>query len=147
MMGFQGTGRNLCLKDTIFVPGKNNLFDREETTPKQGDTNSPFVISPQTPGAAPDSVFVCGEAAVLSINNGSSSTPSALGAVIARNDISSSDLTKYTDGWMAFDTSATVSTGRQGNGGIGLPILGASFIRVANGPVNYGLSYSHKVTR
>jgi hypothetical protein len=29
----------------------------------------------------------------------------------------------------------------------GLPILGASFIRMSNGAVNYGTSYTHKVTR
>jgi len=143
MMGFQGTGRNLCLKDVIFVPGKNAMFDREETTPKTTDTTSAFVISPQTPGAAPDSVFVCGEAAVLSINNGTNTTPSALGAVIARNDISSSDMAKYVDGWMTINTAASATIG---NGGNGLPILGSSFIRASNGNVNYGFSYGHKVT-
>jgi hypothetical protein len=41
---------------------------------------------------------------------------------------------------LRFKTDATANAD-------GLPILGASFIRMANGAVNYGASWAHKVTK
>lgn len=132
-MGFPtAADRTLCL-NTITVPGKDNRFDREETTPASTSTN--FTISPVVP-AATSTVFVCGETAVISVNNGGVETDSALAASVARRDTT---LTGYTDGWMRFATPGATATG--------LPILGASFVRVANGAVNYGFSYANKVTR
>jgi hypothetical protein len=125
--------RTLCL-NTISLPGKDNRFDREETTPASASTN--FTISPVVPAAA-STVFVCGETAVISVNNGGVETDSALAASVARRDTT---LTGYTDGWLRFATPGSAS-------GTGLPILGASFVRVANGAVNYGFSYANKVTR
>lgn len=124
--------RTLCL-NTISLPGKDNRFDREETTPASASTN--FTISPVVP-AATSTVFVCGETAVISVNNGGVETDSALAASVARRDTT---LTGYTDGWLRFATPGASATG--------LPILGASFVRVANGAVNYGFSYANKVTR
>jgi hypothetical protein len=132
-MGFPtAADRTLCL-NTISVPGKDNRFDREETTPATASTS--FTISPVVPSAT-STVFVCGEAAVISVNNGGVETDSALAASVARRDTT---LTGYTDGWMRFATPGATATG--------LPILGASFVRVANGAVNYGFSYANKVTR
>jgi hypothetical protein len=124
--------RTLCL-NTVSLPGKDNRFDREETTPASATTN--FTISPVVPAAA-STVFICGETAVISVNNGGVETDSALAASVARRDTT---LTGYTDGWMRFATPGASATG--------LPILGASFVRVANGAVNYGFSYANKVTR
>jgi len=132
-MGFPTGSRTLCLKN-IDAPGRNARFDREETTPATAAATD-FTISPVVP-AATATVYICGEAAVLSINNGGTETDSALSASVARNDLTFA--AGYENGWMRFDSL---------NGTTGLPILGASFIRMANGAVNYGVSYSHKVTR
>jgi len=123
--------RQVCL-DTLSVPARNSLFDREETTP--GTSQSPFVISPNVPGT-PTTLLLCGEANVISVNAGDAAD-SALGASVAARDITFD--AAYTDGWASWATA--------GNGA-GLPILGAAFIRAANGAVNYGFAYQHKVTR
>jgi hypothetical protein len=57
---------------------------------------------------------------------------------VARNDVTFP--AGYENGWLRFDTAATANAR-------GLPILGASFTRMANGAVNYGTSYAHKVTK
>jgi len=133
-MAFQtATSRTLCLNN-ISTPTKDNRFDREETTPPT--TTADFTISPVVVAAA-EKVFICGEAAVISINDGGVTLPSsALGATVARNDITFKE-TAYTDGWMSFSTLAADGTS-------GLPILGQAFIRAANGNVNYGFGYPHK---
>jgi hypothetical protein len=133
-MGFQtATSRTLCLNN-IGTPSKDNRFDREETTPATETTD--FTISPVVVASAAK-VFICGEAAVISINDGGVTAPSsALGATVARNDITFKEAA-YTDGWMSFSTLAA-------NGTAGLPILGQAFIRAANGAVNYGFGYAHK---
>jgi hypothetical protein len=133
-MGFQtATSRTLCL-NSISTPNKDNRFDREETTPATESTD--FTISPVVVTAA-SKVFICGEAAVISINDGGVTAPSsALGATVARNDITFKEAA-YTDGWMSFSTLAADGTS-------GLPILGQAFIRAANGAVNYGFGYAHK---
>jgi hypothetical protein len=131
-MGFStASPRTLCL-NKLTAPGKDNVFDREETTPAVGTTS--FTISPIII-AAPTVLNICGEAAVVSINAGGVTGPSALSATVARNDITYA--AAYTDGWLAFSTLAADGTS-------GLPILGQSFIRLANGPVNYGVGYAHK---
>jgi len=133
-MAFPTGSRTLCLK-SISIPGKDARFDREETTP--GTATTDFTISP-APAATTTTVYVCGEAAVLSINNAGTVGDSALSASVARNDVTFA--AGYENGWMRFATDGTGNTS-------GLPILGGSFIRMANGAVNYGVSYSHKVTR
>jgi hypothetical protein len=133
-MAFPTGSRTLCLK-SITTPGQNERFDREELTPASSTTD--FTISPR-PATAATTVFVCGEAAVMSINNGGSATDSALSASVARNDVTFP--AGYENGWLRFNTAAAANAS-------GLPILGASFIRMANGAVNYGTSYAHKVTK
>jgi len=146
-MSLNATSGALCLS-TIAAPGRNTIFDREETTPATGSTS--FVISPGTPTAAA-STPVCGEAAVVSINNGGVTGASALGATLARSDFTSTSLTTYASGWVFFATPSvgtptTTITGSTA-GAAGLPIIGQSFMRVANGAVNYGIGYANKVTR
>jgi len=106
--------RLICLKSVSF-----RSWDREETT-----TSTQFVISP----GVSTTYNICGEAAVTSINNGGVTTPSALNAAVARNNIE----VPYVDGWMSF------------NLGAGLPVLGASFMRASNGAVNYGFMFPSK---
>jgi hypothetical protein len=133
-MAFPTGSRTLCL-NSIDTPSKDALFDREEKTPTTA--TSGFTISPR-PAVATTKVFVCGEAAVMSINNGGSETDSALSASVARNDVTFA--AGYENGWLRFNTAATANAN-------GLPILGGSFIRLANGAVNYGASWAHKVTK
>jgi hypothetical protein len=122
--------RQVCL-DTTEGPGRNSLFDREETTPGVGE--DPFVPSPNVPEAAAV-VLLCGEANVISFNADGVTAPSALSASVARGDIS----TDYTNGWASWNL---------GNGGVGVPVVGAAFMRAANGAVNYGFAFPHKKER
>lgn len=128
--------RDLCL-NSITTPAKNTIFDREETTP--ATATGGFIISPAPVNSA-TTLYVCGEAAVISINNGGTVGASALSATVARTDMTSAALSAYNEGWVYFATNGTGNTS-------GLPILGASFIRASNGTTNYGFSYSNKVTR
>jgi len=120
------TARQVCLT-SIASP---SFLDREETPGAAGG----FVISP---GVA-TSFSLCGEAAVASINAAGVTSGSALSATVVRNDITFG--TGFDLGRANFTTLAAA-------GGNGLPILGASFVRVANGAVNYGFTMAHKVTR
>ena len=141
-LAFPTGTRILCL-NTIAAPTQNTIFDREETTPgtTTSTTTASFVISPNTSTTTTTAaVYVCGEAAVVSINNGGTTGNSALSASIARSDFTSTSLTTYVNGWVYFNTAATGNTS-------GLPIIGRSFVRAANGAVNYGFGYANKVTR
>lgn len=146
-MSLNATSGALCLS-SISAPGRNTIFDREETTPASGTTS--FVISPGTPTSAA-STPICGEAAVVSINNGGTTGASALGATLARTDFTSTSLTTYANGWVYFATPSvgtpTTAMTASTAGPAGLPIIGQSFIRIANGAVNYGVGYANKVTR
>jgi hypothetical protein len=129
--------RTLCLS-SLKTPAAGNRFDREETTPT---TSVDFTISPVVvPGGS--SLFICGEAAVVSINAAGVTDASALSSTVARSDITFP--VAYTDGWVSF---ATPSASAVAGGVSGLPILGQAFIRAANGAVNYGFGYSHKTTK
>jgi len=137
--------RQLCVNN-VNMPGSNkatDLFDRSEITPNDTVTTPtpPFVISPNTPtDPAPTVTFYfCGETAVLSVNAGSATDPSALNASVARTDVTYK--TPYTDGWMFFSMDNTVA------GGNGYPLIGASFVRASNGTVNYGFTYPNKIAR
>ena len=116
--------RQACL-NSIPTP---RFLNREETPGVDGQ----FVISPGTFAA----FALCGEAAVASINSGGTVLGSALNASVVRNDITFGP--GFDAGWTTFNTNNT---------GNPLPILGAAFSRVANGSVNYGFTFPHKVTR
>jgi len=111
--------RLLCLKDVSLTQ-----YDREEVT-----TTTDFVVSPGTRGQ----LNICGEAAVTSINAGGSTAASALEAAVARNDVTLS-FTK--DGWLSLDLSKLNA--------LGLPVVGASFVKVSNAVQSYGFAFPHK---
>jgi len=123
------TNRQICVKG--IVP---SVWNREE-----GTLTAPtdVVVSPSTPA---DPLSFCGEASVLSINNGGVSSGSgALKASVALKDL---DVT-YRDGWMRLTTpSATAVTGVDG-----LPVLGSSFTRAWAGANSFGAAYPHRFAR
>jgi len=119
--------RQVCL-DTTVAPGVGTQFDREERSPITAPTD--FVQSPNVPGEVA-TVYLCGEANVYSINAENRSEASALNASVARGNF----VMDYTDGWAAWSMN---------NGSTGVPVLGAAFIRAANGNVNYGFAYPHR---
>lgn len=101
-------------------------WDQEERTRTAGAAFSPGTI---------DRVRFCGEGTVLKFNGSD-----VLGASVAVANISNG----YTAGWTRIDTS---------NGGLGLPVLGQSFVKAVNGNVadgvsgNFGAGFKHRVTR
>jgi len=111
--------RLLCLKDVSLTQ-----YDREE-----GTTTTDFVVSPGTRGQ----LNICGEAAVTSINAGGADAASALEAAVARNDVTLS-FTK--DGWLSLDLAKLNLNG--------LPVVGASFVKVSNAVQSYGFAFPHK---
>jgi hypothetical protein len=126
-----GNGRQICTKGITTTP-----YDREETGVA---TSTTVVVSPSTPA---DPLSFCGEATVLSINNGGilATGTSALKASVAVKDL---DVT-FIDGWMKISTpSATAVT----NSVTGLPMLGASFSRAAAGAQGFGVSNAHRFGR
>jgi len=119
--------RQVCL-DTTSAPSIGTQFDREERTPVTAPTD--FVQSPNVPGEV-ETVLLCGETSVYSINAESRTEASALNASVARGNY----IMDYTDGWAAWG---------MGNDSTGVPVLGSAFIRAANGTVNYGFAYPHR---
>ncbi len=123
---------NIC----VAVNGQT-FYDREESTLT---VTSGSVFSPAKPGAAAK-FSLCGEVNVLAFKDAG---VSVLGASdkIARQTASSSIL--YTNGWGVLDTT---------NGGAGLPILGASFIKLTNPSAGtgfsgtYGITWPHRYTK
>lgn len=124
------SGRQVCL-NTITVPDVQGVFDREETSPTVPGTN--FIISPNVPTAA-NVLLICGEASVLSINQPTGATTAALSAAVAKRDISFG--ATYTNGWADWNLNTAT--------GLGLPVLGSTFMRARNGTVNYGFAFAHK---
>ena len=96
------------------------FFDREETPTVVDD----IVISPGTP----TSLSVCGEVAVVGINNASAANSATFGSVARTNAANG-----FKEGW----GSLTVPSEN------GLPMFGQQFTRVNNTQTNvyYGLSY------
>ena len=123
---------NICVtvKDQTF-------YDREEST--QVVTNG-SVFSPAKPGAGAK-FSLCGEVSVLAFKDAGVSVLGA-SANIARQTAASSVI--YTNGWGVLDTS---------NGTAGLPILGASFIKLTNPTAStgfsgtYGITWPHRYTK
>lgn len=114
---------NICVKADA-----QRFWDREETTP--GASTAAPVFSPRTPGVAA-TVALCGETSVLAFK---STGNSVLAASVARTTITSGT---YTNGWGVVTTT---------NGGQGLPVLGASFIKLSNPQVAAGLSGTYGIT-
>ncbi len=123
---------NIC----VTVAGQT-FYDREEST--QTVTNG-SVFSPAKPGAA-SKFSLCGEVNVLAFKDAGASVLGA-SSNIARQTAASSII--YTNGWGVLDTS---------NGTAGLPILGASFIKLTNPSAGtgfsgtYGITWPHRYTK
>ncbi len=122
---------NICVKADA-----QRFYDREETTP--GATTPGPVFSPRTPGAV-SAVALCGEASVLAFK---STGNSVLASSVARSTITSGT---YTNGWGVVTTANAI--GAAGVGVVaGLPVLGASFIKLSNPQVAAGLSGTYGIT-
>lgn len=132
--GTNGNGRQICVTGVSY-----KVFDREEST-LTGSTA--VVVSPSTP--TPGLTF-CGEATVLSFNNGGivANGTGALKASVAAKDL---DVT-YRDGWMRLATPSATATPGGGTTITGLPVVGASFSRAFAGANSFGATYSHRFSR
>lgn len=126
-----GNGRQVCVSGI-----SSTAFDREETT----KTGTAVIVSPSTP--TPGLTF-CGEATVVSINNGGivAAGTGALKASVAVSDLD----VGYKEGWLRIATPAVAVAA----GVNGLPVLGASFVRAVGGSggQTFGASYKHRFAR
>ena len=129
-------GRQICTKNLT-----TTVYDREETGVA---AQTLVVVSPSTPA---DPLSFCGEATVLSINNGGilATGTSALKASVAVKDL---DVT-FQDGWMKIATPAASFAAVNGMTRNGLPMVGAAFERMfANsGLQSFGATYNHRMGR
>lgn len=118
---------NICVKADA-----QKFWDREETT--AGAATPGPVFSPRTPGVAAV-VALCGEASVLAFK---STGNSVLASSVARSTITSGT---YTNGWGVVTTN-----NKAGATNLGLPLMGASFIKLSNPQVAAGLSGTYGIT-
>ena len=127
------SGNQLCVTGITYAL---TTFDREENAPGSPDD---VVVSPATPGAP---AMFCGEASVISFNNGSTTQSGVLSASVALKDLDS----PFVDGWAKLVTPSAA-------GAFGLPILGQSFVSAIHPSVapgtsgNFGLSSGHRFVR
>ncbi len=130
-----GNGRQICVTKAAM---RAFPYDREETMPA---TSGPaVVISPSTPATIATPTF-CGEAAVLSMNNGapsSTTTTGALKASVAVNDVDTSSVGQA-HGWLRINTPGAETTG--------LPMLGSSYVRASLGAQGFGATWAHRLGR
>lgn len=128
------SNRQICVIGSL-----PSVYNREEGTTT---SSTEVVVSPSEP-AAP--LSYCGEASVLSINNGGVASGSgALKASVALKDLDE----PYRDGWMTLTTLAATPVNLAGLGWrTGLPVLGASFVKAWAGANSFGASYPHRFTR
>ena len=134
--GHFALGNTQMAGDKLCVTGiTNSPWDREERQPTAPDD---VVISPSEPGAP---TLFCGEASVLSFNNGGATTSGVLSANVAVKDID----VGYQDGWMKLITPGAT--------GVGLPVLGQAFVSAFNPAVsdgtagNFNMGWSHRYAR
>lgn len=105
------------------------FFDREEQSVTTGAVFSPNQITKTT---------FCGETSVLSFADAGNSV---LAASVARQNLSAGS---FQNGWSRVDVT---------NNGLGLPVLGSSFIKLSNPAATagtsgtYGITWPHRFTR
>lgn len=111
-------------------------YDQEENTAI--NPGASVIISPILPGQ-PTSFLICGEASVLSFNNGEpaqtglmTSPSGTLRATVARSTIENG----YVAGWTKLATP--------GNANAGLPILGFDAVRATAGSHTFGATLNHR---
>jgi hypothetical protein len=132
-----GNGRQICVKNITPMP-----YDREETGIT---TSTTVVVSPSTPA---DPLSFCGEATVLSINNGGilATGTGSLKASVAVKDL---DVT-FRDGWMRINTPAAAITADYTVNPVitnGLPVIGAAYARAYAGAQSFGATHNHRMAR
>jgi hypothetical protein len=105
------------------------FYDREET----GSTTDDIVISPGTP----TQLSICGEVAVVGINNADADGSATFGRV-ARSDVD----VAFDEGWGLLSIPLSTYPG-------GLPLLASQFLRVANTTTSefYGIVFPARVTK
>jgi hypothetical protein len=145
-----GNGRMICVQsaDMTYAP-----VNREEAIP--GTTGNTVIVSPVKPGFAPDKFAVCGEVAVMSINNGVPTVGSSSGALkgsvtlqnVSTEKIDAADAQKY--GWMQIATPGRVvaASGTVPAYQSGIPLLGGSFVRAKAGTNGFGAFHTHRFIR
>lgn len=135
-----GAGNTAVIDKQVCVTGVTGVsYDQEENTAV--DPGASVIISPVLPGQ-PTSFLVCGEASVLSFNNGEPAqtglmtTPSGtLQATVARSTIENG----YVAGWTNLATPGIANAG--------LPILGYEAVRATAGAHTFGATLGHRTTR
>lgn len=129
--------RQVCVKGTTIT-----AWDQEETSPTTPGAG--VIVSPQQPGV-PTSFNICGEASVLSFNEGEKASSSglittasgALKATVARSAVD----TPYSAGWAFLSTTGILNNG--------LPILGYEAVKAmgAAGGQAFGATLPHRTDR
>lgn len=127
--------RQICVRGTTLVS-----YDQEERTAT--DPGASVIISPQVPGT-PTSFYVCGEASVLSFNNGEiasstgliTSASGTLKATVARSAVDNG----YAAGWSYLSTTGIANNG--------LPILGYEAVRATATTGTFGATLEHRTAR
>jgi len=133
-----GSG-NICV-----IADGQRFWDREETT--AGRSTPGPVFSPRVPGRTPN-VSLCGETSVLVFKDTGNSV---LAASVARSTMTSGT---YTNGWGVVRTANPVASVPVTGGQQGLPLMGASFIKLTNPEAapglsgTYGITWPHRFTR
>jgi hypothetical protein len=124
---FSDTNVSATGGDRLCVAAKSQkFFDREEGGKSSGAVFSPGSIA---------TFRFCGEDSVTSFG----SNPSVLGATLATQNTGTS---AFVSGWGVIDTSNTNATPLS----IGLPIMGAAFIKLSNPSVAAGVSGNYGIT-
>lgn len=144
---FAADGHGACVQVGDYTP-----WDRNERTKDGG--SSEIVVSPSVPGVA-NKVYLCNEAGVVSLNNGSAAATGVLKSAtstvaIGANgyagaiDVTFSPATLTKTGW------ATLSLAAPTNNSGGLPLLGQQFSKFVAGAnaaaAGYGTNYDHRFT-
>ena len=133
-----GSG-NICV-----IADGQRFWDREETT--AGAATQGPVFSPRTPGRVAN-VALCGETSVLVFKDTGNSV---LASSVARSTMTTGT---YTNGWGVVQTDNPVASVPVTNGQQGLPLMGASFIKLTNPEAapglsgTYGITWPHRFTR
>jgi hypothetical protein len=133
-----GNGRQVCVAPATTVGFVLSQYNREETRPTGA---APGVVISPSPIVNPNKLAFCGEASVLSINNGGI-LAGGTGSLKASVAVQDADVT-YRDGWMTVLTPPAVGAL------IGLPVLGSSFSRALGnaGGQTFGISSNHRFQR
>jgi len=126
-----GNANTVVVGGLICVTGiTREIYNREEGTVANPDE---VVVSPST---IPPATAFCGEASVLSINNGGETTSATLAANVAVTDID----TTFQEGWMRLMTPAAGGNATY----FGLPVLGSAFTRALSGDSFFAGSWKHR---